>query len=136
MSKHLPSWWPKLIHRMKSDHNCEQMKATQTKAVEQNNSACYVSSFMCSCSFILVFHSFFLFFSFTNFLFQQGAQQNEAQKVSQQLNVSFGLSKTKKMIWKTDWNLFARKLNIPGRILNFNFCQTDKFSNQWMENFL
>ena len=86
--KHLPSCWPKFIPRMKSDHctGSEQMKATQTIATKQNNSACYVSSFMSSYSFFFFSSHFFLLF-FSIFFFQLGAQENESQNVLQQLDV-------------------------------------------------
>ena len=84
--KHLPSCWPKFIPRMKSDQckGSEQIKATQTMAMEKNDSACYVYSFICSCSFFLFLH---LFFYFLQYFFQPGAQENEPQKISQQLDV-------------------------------------------------
>ena len=68
--KHLPSWWPKFIPRMKSDHcnGSEQMKATQTIATKQNNSACYVSSFMSSYSFFFFLITLFSFIFFNIFL--------------------------------------------------------------------
>jgi hypothetical protein len=66
------------------------MKATQTMAMEQNNSACYISSLCAPALSFFCPSNFFLFF-FSIFFFQLGAQENEPRKVAQQLDVSSDL---------------------------------------------